>query len=645
MLPGVPAAAPQISFTIERLDGPLVVARGIAAVLRPGTASSFELTAAELTVAGESFRKVRISCPALKQAKDQFVCDDGLLETPAKIPLTFRYSTFTNDLDLALRPAANEEWRFGITNTPTGRNVVLDISNSSVARFKGHWPAAWPKPNAGTLSGRITIVQGRELSVQGQLALINFGFADDSGMHAAEKINTVLTLDAREEGARWRWRSRLDWKNGDVYWQPLFVSGYGHTLTLAGTLDAQRIAIEQGRLGLAGIANVDITASLDRKSGTVLAASVKGDDVDVAGLYAKLLKPALQGTALADLRCDGRADFSFDMKDGAMVSGHALFKRVSVEDNGRRFALFGLEGELPWHREELRDAKLRVAGGELLRLPFGAFDLPFDTRGLRVRVRNVQVPVLDGGLSIADFATSGERDTWRWRFTGAITPISVEQLTAALGLPAMHGTLSATIPTVRYAQSTLNVDGDLLFKLFDGTIKVSKLELEEPFGKVPRLAGEVEMRNLDLDLVTKTFSFGKITGRVDADVKGLEYVSWEPVRFDARLASSPGDYPRRISQAAVQNITALGGAGAAAAIQRSFLRFFETFGYSALGWSCRLDHDVCHMGGIEDRPQGYVLVKGGGVPAITVMGYNRTVGWRELLARLRRVTQGNVIVK
>ena len=51
------------------------------------------------------------------------------------------------------------------------------------------------------------------------------------------------------------------------------------------------------------------------------------------------------------------------------------------------------------------------------------------------------------------------------------------------------------------------------------------------------------------------------------------------------------------------------------------------------------------MGGIENVPQGYVIVKGGGIPAITVLGYNRSVGWRELLERLQRVTEGNVIVK
>jgi hypothetical protein len=288
---------------------------------------------------------------------------------------------------------------------------------------------------------------------------------------------------------------------------------------------------------------------------------------------------------------------------------------------------------------------LKVAGGEVLHVPFGAFELPFDTRGLRVRIRDVQIPVLDGKLAVNNFAASDERETWQWRFAGAILPISMQQLTAALGLPVMHGTLSAEIPAVSYRQSTLKVDGALLFKVFDGLVSARNLTLENPLGKVPRLTADVEMRNLDLDLLTRTYSFGKMTGRIDAEVNSLELVNWDAVQFDVRVASSAGEYPRRISQAAVQNISALGGAGAAAAIQRSFLRFFETFGYSALGWSCKLRFGVCQMGGIENVPQGYVIVKGGGIPAISVMGYNRSVGWRELLERLKRVTEGNVIVK
>jgi hypothetical protein len=48
------------------------------------------------------------------------------------------------------------------------------------------------------------------------------------------------------------------------------------------------------------------------------------------------------------------------------------------------------------------------------------------------------------------------------------------------------------------------------------------------------------------------------------------------------------------------------------------------------------------MDGVERAPQGYVIVKGGGIPAISVIGYNRSIDWRELVARLKRITQDNV---
>ena len=134
--------------------------------------------------------------------------------------------------------------------------------------------------------------------------------------------------------------------------------------------------------------------------------------------------------------------------------------------------------------------------------------------------------------------------------------------------------------------------------------------------------------------------FGNMQGRLDVSVNNLELFNWRPVKFDAKVASSPGDYPRKISQRAVENITSLGGAGGTAAIQRSFLRFFDQFGYERIGLSCRLARGVCEMAGIEDVPQGYLIVKGGGIPALSVIGYNRQVGWDELLTRIQRATQG-----
>ena len=55
------------------------------------------------------------------------------------------------------------------------------------------------------------------------------------------------------------------------------------------------------------------------------------------------------------------------------------------------------------------------------------------------------------------------------------------------------------------------------------------------------------------------------------------------------------------------------------------------------------------MTGINDAEQdGYLIIKGAGIPAINVIGYNRFVDWQDLLDRLTSVIQnsgGEVVVK
>lgn len=635
-----PASTQQIQLTLDDLEAPGFTARALKASLRGKDRRELVLDIGAFSIGDRSWRNARLLCPDLRLERSQIDCAAGTLDLGEKVPLSFSYSGAGKTLEVTLRPAPQESWRLHARFGKPASVFRVTVDNGRLARLASWLPAAIPPASAGTLKGEMTYTDSGRATAR--LTLEGLAFSDASGLHAGEKMGASVEVQAERRSGQWNWQGRLQWTAGAVYWQPMFASGEGQVLSAAGVLDAQRLNIARGALGLGAAGDFAFSADYDRAAGRVAAARIATGNMDIAAFYEKLLKPALQATALGDLRWDGRADIALEVKDGAVAAADLNLKRVSVEDKGRRFALFGLEGRVPWQRDQTTTARLGMAGGEVLRVPFGAVDLPLELRGMRLRVGRLEIPVLDGRISIRDFTSSGEGPEWRWRFSGDIAPISMQRLTTALGVPVMHGTLSAQIPTVSYQRSTLKVDGTLLFKVFDGEIMMRNLALESPLGRVPRLAADIDMRSLDLDLLTRAYSFGNITGRIDARVSGLELANWQPVQFDARIASSAGDYPRKISQAAVQNISALGGAGAAAAIQRSFLRFFEQFGYDKLGLSCKLRNNVCEMGGVEDAPQGYVIVKGGGIPAISVIGYNRQVDWRELVDRLKRITQDNV---
>jgi hypothetical protein len=212
----------------------------------------------------------------------------------------------------------------------------------------------------------------------------------------------------------------------------------------------------------------------------------------------------------------------------------------------------------------------------------------------------------------------------------------------------MSGQLSGTIPGLTYKNHVLSVDGDIAASVFDGTIVGRGFRLRDPLGPWPRLFADVTARRLDLSLVTRTFAIGSITGRLDADIDDLELFNWSPVAFDAKLYSTPDDRTKKlISQKAVTSISNVGGGGGgvAAALQSGLLRFFDQFRYSQLGITCKLENEVCLMGGIEPAGMGYYMVKGRGLPRIDVIGNQGRVAWPQLVKQLANSIHADVVVR
>jgi hypothetical protein len=181
------------------------------------------------------------------------------------------------------------------------------------------------------------------------------------------------------------------------------------------------------------------------------------------------------------------------------------------------------------------------------------------------------------------------------------------------------------------------VDGDLAVDALGGHLRVRNLGLDELGSAAPVVHADMQLRRLDLARLTQAFSFGEIQGSLDGDVQGIRLVGWQSDRFDAHFYSSPDDdLPHRISQRAVENLTELGN-GVSGALSASFLRFFEKFSYDRIELKVRQQGDNAWIDGIPAPDGGYYLVKGAGIPRIDVIGRNREVSWKDLLARLRSI--------
>ncbi len=610
LLHSAAATALDIGLSLDSVVHPAFVAERIAMRQQGG---STLLKVGRLRLGERELRDLELRCREFSWSGGEMRCRGGTAWTGAggTVALDFSYVAARKALDLKIHEAPA---------TSLG-GLLPEL-------------AAW-QPR-GTLSGSVRLLGAR---AEFELASAGFAFADAEGSRAGEGIALRLAGSATRVGETWDWQVRGTWQDGEAYLQPWYLKAAAQALDASGTLDAAELRIDKARLDLPGIGTLAGALRWDRANGRIAALEAASDTWDAAKAFAQWGQPLLGETPRVEPR--GTLHFALAADAAGPLRLDLDLDLATLDVGEGRFALADLHARVPWRREEATSARIAASGGKVGALPLGAFVVPLAMHGFDFGFDRVELPLLDGGLLFENLRVRREAGRWQWQLAAALYPLAMPLLTEKLGMPRMEGLLSATIPRIAYDKGVLALDGALVVSVFDGYLAASGLRVIEPFGRAPQLVADIEARHLDLAMLTNTYSFGSITGYIDADVKGLEMLGWQPQAFAARIETSPGDFTKRISQRAVQNISSLGGAGAGAAIQRSFLRFFETFGYDRIGLSCTLAGGVCEMGGLEEHNGGYLMVKGGGLPALNVMGYNRRVGWDELVSRLRAIAAGN----
>jgi hypothetical protein len=495
--------------------------------------------------------------------------------------------------------------------------------------------------------------QVRTAAVRGQLHSLTLN--NESGSLASDALALAFDMKLEHRTQQWSYELEMSANSGQAYAEPIFLDFAAHPLQLksSGTREATgEVRLTRFDVDHAAVLQAHGTALLDPKQQQpIRELSFTLQALQFPGAYDAYLQPLLLETSFKSLQTAGRIAGSLTITEGTPSGIELNFDGVHLDAGETSIAVNGLDGRWLWtaqdadEREPQLISHLAWSGGSLFKIPFGASSMRFATEARSFRLLEAtRIPLLDGALQLDSLrARNVGLPSIAFMIDASLEPLSVQQLARAFDWPEFGGQLSGSISKLRMRDGVLTLGTTLEAQVFGGAVRVSDLRLEQPFGKWPRFYSNVELSDLDLDLVTSAFSFGRITGRLSGSILGLELFAWAPIAFDAKLRTPPNDRSRhRISQRAVENIGSIGGGGAGvtAALSSGFLRFFEDFNYAQLGISCRLRNEVCEMSGVGPAPNGgYYLVQGRGLPRIDVIGNSRRVDWPRLVRQLIAVTE------
>lgn len=462
-------------------------------------------------------------------------------------------------------------------------------------------------------------------------------FSEASGRFASDGLG--LRFDgAATYGAERRVKLELEATTGQVYIEPVFLDLAASPLALeleaTQTGSGWQLAAD---LRQERTLRAHFDGALDH-SGRPRNGVLRAEAQTLEPVFAQFVQPFLIGTPLQQLQLTGRAEARLSLSLGVPASLSARLHALSLKDPGLSIELKDLDGEVHWRADgEAPPSVLSWSGGRVHEIPFERSRLNFAAtpRGLRL-LQVWRQPLLDGALQVRRFTLRhADTATPTAELDAELEPIELQQLCRALGWPEFRGRLGGRLPGLNVTNNIWTLDGQLQAQVFDGSLSLSGLRVVDPFGVVPSVDAGISLRRIDLALLTQAFSFGRIEGRIDGDVDGLRLLNWRPVAMDAHLYSSPGGgYTRRISQRAIDHISAIGG-GPTGLLSRGVLGFFNDFAYAAIGWRCSLDNGICRMGGIgPGKDDGFYIVRGRLLPRIDVIGHNRRVAWDRLLHQI-----------
>jgi hypothetical protein len=683
---GEAAAAGKVTIDAGQFDYDGLVIEDLEVEVAPTSAAAGRVALRAARVRGVEatgpLSRFSLDCTDLRVSGDEIACERGRLSGSLG-SLGVQDTRFSarrradGGLDLAFES-------FGIAGGSGRLDLKLDgsrwrahanLAGLDIERLAAVARPLFALPGGFSVAGRAAgefraAGRGDALGTAGaEVGFESLGFSDAQGLLAGEKLAGRLTLEASADGtSRMPARGRLELDAGQAYGDPVFLDFGEHraTLDFDGALDTAsgQFAADSFALTHEGVVEAGGSATLDFAGETLLAeARLRVAALELEGALPAYAQPFLVATAFKDVAGSGRVHGEIDVEEGLPTRAALTLEGVSIESEAASVALEGLDGTLNWYDDAARSqlagniddalfqSRLAWDAGRLWGLELGPADLPFAAAGRHFRLLEpVTLPVFDGGLAIHTLRVRHAGTAAMYvRFDAAIEPISMALLSRAFGWPEFQGTLEGSIPGLQLRQGVVTLDGNLEARVFDGRVEVRDLRLRDPLGRYPRLFADVGIDNLDLALVTRTFEFGMMTGRLSGYVAGLETFGWMPEAFDAFLFTPVGDESRhRISQRAVTNLSSIGGGsggGVAAALQGSFLRFFDDFSYDRVGLSCRLANDVCIMGGVEPAPAGYYIVKGAGLPRINVIGSQTRVAWTTLVRQLGHVMESEFVVE
>jgi|GEM_PF-1186766 len=506
-----------------------------------------------------------------------------------------------------------------------------------------------------------------QVHFEGKLSASGVKLQDKSFIYAGENLSPLLKIKGAWNLTQERGRvdASFSLRTGEVLIDKIYLDFAKTPLTLQLSLaldGLQKVNIASSQILLESIWSAQCKGSISNLL------QMSGLDLDffsptqpIQSFWNKLIKdplgevhPALHGTNLNG-QWGSRAHLEGSLAR-PKVRGWVGLEEVSVDYSGKPADAVVINCEFPFWFDSNPQAssdkplngrkgviQLDNLKGSLLNLNSLTLLVEAQKNGW-VLLNDVTLPLGKDQFKISEFEL---HDVWSPERTGQLVILAdglpLRPLLGRLLDTSLEATLTSPKLAFRLGNNRLESLDKIDLDVLSGSLRIESFAIDRLLssGRVASLSAS--WNDVDLKRLTDLTDFGEITGRLKGVVDNLQISYGMPVAFDLMLESVPRPgVPQRISLAALENLTALGGGqspfmGLAGGL---ITTFFKDFSYQKIGIRCILKNDFFTIRGLIEENGTEYLVKRGltGVNVINQHTSNR-ISWNDMIRRLERINR------
>lgn len=503
---------------------------------------------------------------------------------------------------------------------------------------------------------------GDEWSFSSTLNLSEGAFHNPSFTLAGESLHQKIALEGKYHPLkkRMKFSAELDISRGESLWNEYYVdwSKNPFRASVSGVFDIplKRLSGLSIEASLTHLGRINARGLLGFQEPRLFDLQIHASQLSLSSLYSLISQEQTPEQSALDLEGEAESQIQFKKeKNKLSIIGQIRIRNGSIKNKEKELLMEGIEVEIPLFYEnqiknnnEKEESFLKKGyfTARNFKTPYfsvAPFQVNFRAGENKFMIEPLTVQIFGGRATLGKsvFSIGSKPSEINGILSFSLSDLDLSQIPLESDKFNLDGAAQVDLSYVEINPEQISTKGKGIVDIFDTRIIVENIKITKPFSENRTVSCDVRFKDLNLEKLTDSIPFGRVTGILRGEIKNLGFSYGQPESFIMTLESVKREgVPQKFSLGAVNDLSIISsGEGTSLSSKKGFTRFVREFGYQKIGIFCSLENDIFTLRGTIKEKEVEYLVKRSwlfGISVVNKKPRNR-IRFKDMVDRLKRI--------